>query len=35
MQMDGGGNIPNGLFNGTSTVRERRILITDEVRGVH
>lgn len=33
-QMDGSGVAPNGLYNRTTTVRDRRILITDASRGV-
>jgi hypothetical protein len=33
-QMDGKGTSPNGLFNHTTTVRDRRILVADTERGV-
>jgi hypothetical protein len=33
-QMDGKGATPNGLYNHTAAVRDRRVLITDMERGV-
>ncbi|KAI8626449.1 hypothetical protein F5Y19DRAFT_223426 [Xylariaceae sp. FL1651] len=33
-QMDGKGITPNGLFNTTTAVRDRRVLITDAAKGV-
>ncbi|KAL1848732.1 hypothetical protein VTK73DRAFT_10067 [Phialemonium thermophilum] len=33
-QMDGLGIAPNGLYNRTTTVRDRRLLIADEAKGV-
>ncbi|KAF2793440.1 hypothetical protein K505DRAFT_244420 [Melanomma pulvis-pyrius CBS 109.77] len=33
-QMDGKGDSPNGLFNLTTAVRDRRILVTDSRKGV-
>lgn len=33
-QMDGNGTSPNGLYNHTAAVRDRRVLIVDAVRGV-